>query len=198
MLCARDSILILTEHSGKYYTQAHLPAIVEEGLREAVITATVDAFLQAYEENINLNTDNSYDHLTVLAADPDRTVTRQGKKVPVSDFHGNIEYLHGKEAVWKHIRRDGGINPSTFKVSTRVENIRYDGGTATVTAHDNVSFYYKGNGAPSGMGASFEITLVQVDGAWLIADIFEPNDWFDAEYKNNPNFDPEKEIASYP
>ena len=77
-----------------------------------------------------------------------------------------------------------------------IQKIRYDGDIATVQAHDHASFYYAGLGAPSGMGGEFEILMVQVDGEWLIADIFEQNDWFDAEYKNDPKFDPEELIAS--
>ena len=197
ILYTDHAALFLTEIAGNYIITAHLPSLNLDP-RKAAIAETLDAFFLAYEENINLNRDNGYDHLTVLAADPERTVEYQGKKVSLSDFYGNIEYLHGKEAVWKHIRRDGGIVPSTFQVTSGFEKISYDGDTATVLARDHMTFYYDGLGAPSGMGATFEILMVQVDGEWLIADIFEQNDWFDADHKNDPNFDPEKEIASYP
>lgn len=187
--------LYLAEIAGNYIITAHLPSRNLDPRKEA-IAETLGAFFLAYEENINLNRDHSYDHLTVLAADPERTVTHQGKNVPLSDFHGSIEYLHGKEAYWRHVRRDSGILPDTFQVTSRIEDIAYDGDTAFVLAHDHVTFYYEGLGAPSGMGADFEILMVQVDGEWLIADIFERNDWFDADYKDDPNFDPEALIAS--
>ena len=187
--------LYLEEIAGNYIITAHLPSRNLDPRKEA-IAETLGAFFLAYEENINLNRDHSYDHLTVLAADPERTVTHQGKNVPLSDFHGSIEYLHGKEAYWRHVRRDSGILPDTFQVTSRIEDIAYDGDTAFVVAHDHVSFYYEGLGAPSGMGADFEILMVRVDDQWLIADIFERNDWFDADYKDDPNFDPEALIAS--
>ena len=188
--------LYLEEIAGNYIITAHLPSRNLDPRKEA-IAETLGAFFLAYEENINLNRDHSYDHLTVLAADPERTVTHQGKNVPLSDFHGSIEYLHGKEAYWRHVRRDSGILPDTFQVTSRIEDIAYDGDTAFVLAHDHVTFYYEGLGAPSGMGADFEILMVRVDDQWLIADIFERNDWFDADYKDDPNFDPEALIAAH-
>lgn len=45
------------------------------------------------------------------------------------------------------------------------------------------------DGAPSGMSSDFEVLLIQVDGRWLVADVLEQSDWFDGEYKNNPDFD---------
>lgn len=195
ILYTDTAALYLEEIAGSYIITAHLPSRNLDP-RKAAIAETLEAFFLAYEENLNLNRDNGYDHLTVLAADPERTVEHQGKKVPLSNFYGNIEYLHGKEAYWKHVRRDSDIVASSFQVAFGIEKIRYDGDIATVQAHDHASFYYAGLGAPSGMGGEFEILMVQVDGEWLIADIFEQNDWFDAEYKNDPKFDPEELIAS--
>lgn len=211
MLCTDSqpsSVLILTEHDGDYRIQAHLPAIVTgppsshtmipaELPDEEAIAATAEAFVTAYEENINLNRDNGYDHLTVLAADPARTVGYQGKTVPLSTLQENIEYLHGKEAYWKHVGKDAGILPDTFRLTVGTEDLRIDGDTATVTVYDNMTFYYEGNGAPSGMGEAYDLTLVKVDGTWLIADVTQRNDWFDADYKDDPNFDPDALIAAH-
>ena len=52
------------------------------------------------------------------------------------------------------------------------------------------------NGAPSGMGSDYEVLLIRVDERWLIADVLARNDWFDAENKNNPDFDVEKLISN--
>ena len=38
--------------------------------------------------------------------------------------------------------------------------------------------------------------LIRVDERWLIADVLEHYDWFDAENKNNPDFDVEKLISN--
>lgn len=202
------SVLILSEHDGDYRIQAHLPAIVTgppsshtmipaELPDEEAIAAAAETFVTAYEENINLNRDNGYDHLTVLAADPARTVDYQGKTVPLSKLQENIEYLHGKEAYWKHVGKDAGILPDTFRLTIGTEDLRIDGDTATVTVYDNMTFYYEGNGAPSGMGEAYDLTLVKVDGTWLIADVTQRNDWFDADYKGNPDFDPDALIAAH-
>ncbi|MBE6949767.1 MAG: M56 family metallopeptidase [Ruminococcaceae bacterium] len=207
VLFSTHSALYLTERGGNYHIQAHLPALMmampssmpmipAELSDEDAIAETLDAFFLAYEENINLNADHSYDHLTILAADPERTVRYQGTTVPISDFHGNIEYLHGKEAYWKHVCKDAGILPDTFQVTSRIIEMICDGDTAYVVAHDHMTFYYEGLGAPSGMGADFEILMFRLDGEWLIADVFERNDWFDADYKDDPNFDPDALIAS--
>ena len=50
---------------------------------------------------------------------------------------------------------------------------------------------------PSGMGEAYDLTLVKVDGTWLIADVTQRNDWFDADYKDDPNFDPDALIAAH-
>ena len=46
------------------------------------------------------------------------------------------------------------------------------------------------------MGSEYEVLLIRVDGHWLIADVLARNDWFDAENKNNPDFDVEKLISN--
>ena len=81
---------------------------------EAEIRAVVDEFLTAYEENCYLYTDHEYDHLTVLAADPDATVTIEGKAVKLSSFHKNIEFLHDKETYWKYVRQAQGISRHSY------------------------------------------------------------------------------------
>ncbi len=193
-LYANNAVLILREENGKYYIESHM-ALSDESTPEEDIADTVEAFLQAYQENVYLNTENEYDHLTVLAADPDRTVTYQGESVALSEFYGNIEYLHDKETYWKHVRQDQGITRSSFQVTTRVEDIRFDGNAAIVQVGGGVTFTYTDAAAPSGMGEEFEILLVYLDDTWLVADVTAYNDWFDAENKNNPDFDVDALIA---
>ena len=159
------------------------------------ISETVKEFTQAYQENIWLGRDNNYDHLTVLAADPEMTVPYGGGTAALSSFHKNIQYLHDKELYWKHVRQDSGILENTFAVNTN-RHLNMADGVATVQVDVSVTFYYADSPGPSGLGSSYEITLVQADGKWLIADVLELNGWFDADYKNNPDFDVEKLISN--
>ena len=176
------------------YTDQDLP-IPEAPSPLVAISETVKEFTQAYQENIWLGRDNNYDHLTVLAADPEMTVPYGGGTAALSSFHKNIQYLHDKELYWKHERQDSGILENTFAVNTN-RHLNMADGVATVQVDVSVTFYYADSPGPSGLGSSYEITLVQADGKWLIADVLELNDWFDADYKNNPYFDVEKLISN--
>ena len=165
---------------------------------EEAVQDVLDAFFQAHQENSYLYTNQDYDALTVRSADPKRTVTFEGKTVPLSDFFGNIEYLHDKETYWKHVRQDQGISRTNFSTSCRISEIEFDGDIAYALVSSGVTFIYTDapNGAPSGMISDYEVLLIRVDERWLIADVREHNDWFDAENKNNPDFDVEKLISN--
>ena len=204
------SALFFTEVQGQYRIQAHLPAIVlglpssqpmipADTAPEDAVRDVLDAFFLAHQENSYLYTDHNYDGLTVFSADPDRTVTFEGKTVPLSDFFGNIEYLHDKEAYWKHVRQSQGISRTDFSTSCRISTIDFDGDIAYALVGSGVTFTYTDapNGGPSGMSSDYEVLLIQVDGSWLIADVLELQDWFDAENKNNPDFDVDQMIADY-
>lgn len=166
---------------------------------EAEIRAVVDAFLTAYEENVYLYTDNEYDHLTVLAADPDAVVTWQGSTVPLSSFHKNIDFLHDKEAYWKYVRQAQGITRHHYESTCHFDSIETDGDTATVKATLGASWVYDDDPTGNGSGSfeEFELLLVRVKDTWLVADSLAIWDWFDAEYKNDPSFDVDKLIAEF-
>ena len=141
---------------------------------EAEVRAVVDAFLTAYEENCYLYTDNDYDPLTVLAAAPDATVTVDGKSVKLSSFHENIQARHDREDYWKQARQEQGISRSNFETFCHFTSLKFDGDTATVLVDFAMSFTYDDQpGTTSGSRDGFSLFLVQVDGAWLIADVTE-------------------------
>ena len=203
------SALYFTETAGYYSILAHYPLIEPtthsshpmippDTSPEEAVQDVLDAFFQAHQENSYLYTNQDYDALTVRSADPKRTVTFEGKTVPLSDFFGNIEYLHDKETYWKHVRQDQGISRTNFSTSCRISEIEFDGDIAYALVSSGVTFIYTDapNGAPSGMISDYEVLLIRVDERWLIADVLEHNDWFDAENKNNPDFDVEKLISN--
>ncbi len=141
---------------------------------EAEIRAVVDEFLTAYVENCYLYTDNDYDHLTVLAADPDALVTYGDKTIPLSEFHENIQFVHDRESYWKEARQKQGILRHNYQSQCHFNSIIIDGDTATVMADLAMSFTYDDKpGTTSGGRDSFELLLVHVDGAWMIADVSE-------------------------
>lgn len=184
-LFSRDSALVLKEINGTYYIQAHMPAIVmvppsshtmipAENSPETAVKAVAETFLTAYEENVYLYTDNEYDHLTVLSADSDATVSYNGRSVPLSDFHGNIYAVHDREAHWKQSRQEQGIYRHNFETACHFQSITFDGDTATVMAEYAMSFTYDDRpGTTSGGRDEFKLLLVQVDGSWLVAEVTE-------------------------
>ena len=141
---------------------------------EAEVRAVVDAFLTAYEENCYLYTDNDYDHLTVLAAAPDATVTVDGKSVRLSSFHENIQNRLDIEAYWKQARQEQEISRSNFETFCHFMHLEVDGDTATVLADLSMSFTYDDQpGTTSGSREEFKLFLVRFDNTWLIADVTE-------------------------
>ena len=208
VLYARNTVLLLSERKGSYFIRSHLPATVvfppssspmipASDPRDAEITALVTAFNRAYQENLYMGTDNPYDHLTVLAVDPEITVTHQGQTIPLSDFYRNIEYLHDKETWFHHTRSREDGNREEYAISCQVDRILYDDGgdTAIVVTSGGVVFADDDPAAPSGEGAIHKFLLVNVNGIWLVADVLADGEGFDLKYKDNPTFDVEKMIA---
>ena len=141
---------------------------------EAEIRTVVDAFLTAYEENCYLYTNNDYKHLTVLAADPDGTVTVDGKSVRLSSFHKNIQNLQDAETYWKQARQEQEIYRSNFETFCHFMHLEIDGDTATVLVDLAMSFTYDDQpGTTSGSREEFKLFLVRFDNTWLIADVTE-------------------------
>ena len=185
VLFSTHSALYLTERGGNYFIQAHLPALMmampssmpmipAEDSPETAVKDVTEAFLTAYQENVYLYTDNEYDYLTVLAADPDAAVSYNGKSVPLSDFHGNIYAVHDREAHWKQSRQEQGISRHNFETTCHVQSITFDGDTATVMAEYAMSFTYDDQpGTTSGGRDEFKLLLLRVDGAWLVAEVTE-------------------------
>ena len=200
------SALFFTETAGSYTIQAHLPAIeptthsshpmIPADYPDAEITALVTAFNRAYQENLYMGTDNPYDHLTVLALDPEITVTWEGKPVPLSEFHKNIQFLHDKQTWYQHTRSYGEETPEEYAMTCQVSSIQYDGDTAIVVTTGGVQFTDDDPAAPRGEGAVHKFLLVRVDDIWLVADVFSEGESFDRMYKNNPDFDVEKLISN--
>ncbi|MBQ7231000.1 MAG: hypothetical protein IJX04_08920 [Oscillospiraceae bacterium] len=179
------STLFFTETAGSYTISAHMPAIVmvppsshtmipAENSPETAVKAVAETFLTAYEENVYLYTDNEYDHLTVLSADSDATVSYNGRSVPLSDFHENIYAVHDREAHRKQSRQEQGIYRHNFETACHFQSITFDGDTATVMAEYAMSFTYDDRpGTTSGGRDEFKLLLVQVDGSWLVAEVTE-------------------------
>ena len=206
------SALHFTETAGYYSIRAHYPLIEpsthsshpmipapeteEADPRDAEVIYLVTAFNRAYQENLYMGTDNPYDHLTILALDPEITVTWEGKTVPLSEFHKNIQFLHDKQTWYQHTRSYGDETQEEYAISCQVSNIQYDGDTAIVVTTGGVQFADDDPAAPRGEGAVHKFLLVQVDGIWLVADVLSEGESFDRMYKNNPDFDVVKLISN--
>ena len=206
------SALFFTETAGHYSIRAHYPLIEPTthsshpmipapeteaaDPRDAAVIYLVTAFNRAYQENLYMGTDNPYDHLTVLALDPEITVTWEGKTVPLSEFHKNIQFLHDKQTWYQHTRSYGDETQEEYAISSQVSSIQYDGDTAIVVTTGGVQFADDDPAAPRGEGAVHKFLLVQVDGIWLVADVLSEGESFDRMYKNNPDFDVEKLISN--
>ena len=157
----------------------------QEG-QNSEIEATVEEFLNAYFDVTFLYGNKDFTQYTIAAVDnlpADRSFDLGSKTVTVDELMENIEYLREKAQYWKNARSGQGILRDGFETSFNFESIEEKDAYAFVKLSAGCSFYYEGQSGLSGMGHSFEIELLRIDSVWYIIDVYELNDWYDAENK---------------
>lgn len=167
----------------------------------AEIKQTVQEFFEAYLENAYLYTNNDFTQQTVVsqktAQNAKSTFVIDGENKSLADLCDNISYIRDKVAYWQYMRKDAGIERTDFKTEFSFDSIDINNDTASLKLTAYMSFQYTDSDLPSYMEAIYSANLVKLDNRWLIADVTEANDWFDATYKNDDSFDVDKIIRDY-
>jgi hypothetical protein len=165
------------------------------------IKQTVQEFFEAYLENAYLYTNNDFTQQTVIsketAQNAKSTFVIDGENKSLADLCDNISYIRDKVAYWQYMRKDAGIERTDFKTEFSFDSVNINNNTANVKLAAYMSFQYADSDLPSYMEAIYSATLVKLDNRWLIADVTEANDWFDATYKNDDSFDVDRIIRDY-
>ena len=125
-----------------------------------------------------------------------------GGTVSYDALNRNAQYLREKCRYWQFVRRQEGIERSDFMSPCTVQIAEEGADWANAVVSGMMSWTYNdGDGESSGAEFTFNVKLVRTDHrtayAWLVGDVLEPFDWFDAEYKNDPEFNADTLIAEY-
>jgi hypothetical protein len=165
---------------------------------------TAELYMGLYLENVYLYTDNDLTQKTVRAKTPgdvggfSETVFHiGGEPESLDSLQRNIDYLQDKAAYWKYMRQAEGIYRTDFQIEFAVNSIDVTETAATVEIAAGVSFRYLDRETPSFTEDIFVVSLVKCDSEWLVADVVQLHDWFDAQHKNDSDFDVEQVIQDY-
>lgn len=101
----------------------------------------------------------------------------------------NMHYIEGKAAYWRTARLAYGTMRNHYSVFYTIRESSIQEKQAKIEVSAIVSFYYEGEKEKSLAQSIFEISMAKIGDRWIITDVFEPHDWFDAAYKNDPAFD---------
>ena len=164
-----------------------------------------EAFVQAWLRSVYLYEEDGFSQYTATGMsvyDPAGTVSMDGGTVSYDALNRNAQYLREKCRYWQFVRRQEGIERSDFMSPCTVQIAEEGTDWANAVVSGMMSWTYDdGDGESSGAEFTFNVKLVRTDHrtayAWLVGDVLEPFDWFDAEYKNDPEFNADTLIAEY-
>lgn len=159
------------------------------------IEQTVTNYLNAYLREAYLYEDTNLATYSVTTQQLSRSTGRltvYGKAVTVSEAAENTAYMERKANYFKATRQAQGIYRTDFNVEYTLNSTKISKTSATVNVSAIMSFKYSDHDDLSILEEVFNIALVKIDGAWLVADAVEASGWFDATYKNNTSFDLEQ------
>lgn len=101
------------------------------------------------------------------------------------EAEANMHYIENKAAYWRIGRLAYGTMRNDFSVFNVIRENLIQDNQATVEISAIVSFFYEGEEEKSLAQSTFEISMAQISDTWLITDVLQLNDWFDATYKND-------------
>ena len=159
---------------------------------ELQIEQTVASYLDAYLKKAYLYEDANfaaYSVSTQLMSSGNALLTVNGKSITVREAEKNMVYRENKAEYFRVARQAQGIYRSDFNVKYFFNSTEVSSNHAAVNVSAIISFKYHDHDDISILEELFNVALVKINGIWLIADVVEPRDWFDASYKDDPSFD---------
>lgn len=109
----------------------------------------------------------------------------------VSKMQTNMQFMIDKAEYFSEIRQYNGLQRTNFDVDYVVQSVDIQENSAVIEVLENISFQYVGVEEPSFSQQEHTVSLIKVDGEWIVANVETKYDWFANEYK-----DTEYEISS--
>ncbi len=102
----------------------------------------------------------------------------------ITRLQNNMRFSADKAKYFSEIRQYNGLKRTNFEVSYVVQSLNLRENTAVATVLENISFQYVGVEEPSFGQEEHKVSLVKIDGKWIIVDLETKYDWFADQYKN--------------
>ena len=101
--------------------------------------------------------------------------------VAVSKMQANIQFMIDKATYFSTIRQYNGLQRTDFNTDYVVQRVDVQGNFAVL---ENISFQYVGAEDSSFSQKEHTVSLIKVDGEWIVANVETKYDWFANEYKD--------------
>lgn len=102
----------------------------------------------------------------------------------VVEMQANMQFMVDKATYFSEIRQYSGLQRTNFDLDYVIQNVDIQGNIATVDVLEGISFQYVDVEAPSFIQEEHTVSLIEVDGEWIVANVETKYDWFASEYKN--------------
>ena len=163
-----------------------------------------EAFVQAWLKSVYLYEDDGFTPYTAAAMaafDPAGSVTMNGVSAPYETLKRNAQYLREKCRYWQYVRQAQGIVRNDFASPCIVQITEGGDDWANAVVSGMMSWTHAEAEGDTGMEFTFTVNLFRTDHrtaySWLVGDVTEEYDWFDAAYKGDPEFNADTLIAEY-
>lgn len=104
--------------------------------------------------------------------------------VAVSKMQANIQFMIDKATYFSTIRQYNGLQRTDFNTDYVVQRVDVQGNFAVIEVLENISFQYVGAEDSSFSQKEHTVSLIKVDGEWIVANVETKYDWFANEYKD--------------
>lgn len=102
----------------------------------------------------------------------------------VSKMQANMQFMIDKAEYFSAIRQYNGLQRTNFNVDYVVQSADVQENFAVIEVLENISFQYVGVEDPSFSQKEHIVSLIKVDGEWIVANVETKYDWFANEYKD--------------
>lgn len=98
--------------------------------------------------------------------------------VAVSKMQANIQFMIDKATYFSTIRQYNGLQRTDFNTDYVVQRVDVQGNFAVIEVLENISFQYVGAEDSSFSQKEHTVSLIKVDGEWIVANVETKYDWF--------------------
>lgn len=120
---------------------------------------------------------------TFALPEMEKTKSREREYIEWSNV--NVSTVNGDKATYfSTIRQYNGLQRTDFNTDYVVQRVDVQGNFAVIEVLENISFQYVGAEDSSFSQKEHTVSLIKVDGEWIVANVETKYDWFANEYKD--------------